>query len=51
MRWQGQPDDPATFGPLDRKAIRFLYRHLQPGDGPEALRRAFDLHWADVQDD
>jgi hypothetical protein len=36
--------------PLDHKAIRFLYEHLQPGDGPAEVRRAFDAHWRDTPD-
>ena len=36
--------------PLDRKALRFLYLHLQPGDGPAEVRRAFDAHWRSIPD-
>lgn len=38
------------FTPLDRKTIRFLYQHLQSGDGPAEVRRAFDAHWRDTPD-
>jgi hypothetical protein len=36
--------------PLDHKAIRFLYEHLQPGDEPAAVRRAYDAHWRATPD-
>lgn len=39
------------FAAIDRKAVRFLYRHLQPGDGPELVRRAFDAHWRTIPGD
>jgi hypothetical protein len=39
-----------TLPPLDRKALRFLYEHLRPGDEPAAVRRAYEAHWRDTAD-
>lgn len=36
---------------IDRKALRFMYCHLEAGDGPEHVRRAFDEHWRTIPDD
>jgi hypothetical protein len=42
--------DLTSLSPLDRKALRFLYQYLQPGDGPAEVRRAFDAHWRAIPD-
>lgn len=35
------------LAPIDRKLLRFLYAHLEPGDGPREVRQAFEAHWVD----
>ncbi len=34
-----------TLAPIDRKLLRFLYTHLEPGDRLRAVRRAFEARW------
>ncbi|MFQ6018985.1 MAG: DUF2927 domain-containing protein [Kiloniellaceae bacterium] len=34
-----------TLAPIDRKLLRFLYTHLEPGDRLRSVRRAFEAHW------
>ncbi|MDP6121304.1 MAG: DUF2927 domain-containing protein [Rhodospirillales bacterium] len=33
------------LSPLDKKLLRFLYTHLNPGDREEDVRRAFEKYW------
>jgi len=33
------------LSPRDKKLLRFLYLHLNPGDGEEEVRRAFEKYW------
>ena len=33
------------FSSDDRKLLRFLYNHLEPGDTEADVRAAFDKHW------
>lgn len=40
-----------SLAPIDRKLLRFLYQHLNPGDDEAAVRAAFDRHWALVPSD
>lgn len=41
----GQRSTAVMFSDTDRRLLRFLYLHLQPGDGAEQIRRAFYAHW------
>lgn len=34
-----------TLSARDKKLLRFLYLHLNPGDGEEEVHRAFDNYW------
>lgn len=36
---------------IDRKLLRFVYRHLKPGDDVRAVRTAFDMYWDSVPSD
>ena len=42
------PSTAMELAPIDRRLLRFLYRHLKPGDDVHAVRTAFDMYWDSV---
>ncbi len=42
------PDWPKQFATRDKKLLRFLYLHLEPGDDAATVKAKFDRYWHDI---